>query len=620
MINMKYFVISNTLINDIIHVLSNWVVPIWVVFGQFNKMTKMYINQAQFFIRRFNQSIRLIVAFVCGCCFSLNAFAVDAGSVLKQQTDLDTRRELPTSIPENLIEDEVPQASSPSDLKIRVLRFEFEGSITSVKKDELQDLVSPYEGKTLTFSEIQAVAKLITKLYASKGFFLASAIVPKQEVVDGVIKILINEGSLDPTDPIRIKSNQLRLKEESIKDYFSGAIKSGALKQSALERSILNLNDNPGITSSANLEPGSKPGTTRVVMDVNEGPLLDANIYADNYGGRYTGSDRLSATVNLNNPSRYGDKLSLFAVTAIEQQFDLFKLSYALPIGRSGLRANVSYTDLNFKLGKELRNDDITGHARNWTMGLRYPLYRTAKTSLTLGGGYDWKSNYNEVAGVATGDRQIDVYNANLTLEHVDKFLGGGFSQVQLTHLTGDLDVSRFVASDTARAAGQYQKTSLQAVRIQRGTERISFQFLANGQVAQKNLDGSEKLILGGPAGIRAYPAGEGAGDEGYRYSLDARYVLATGTKLGDFVLSTFYDYGKIWQYQNPGLINGLTNNSYSLEGWGIGLDMIAAGKYTVKAGWAKPIGNNPLRTADGKDSDGTSRDSRFWLMGTVSF
>ncbi len=134
MINMKYFVISNTLINDIIHVLSNWVVPIWVVFGQFNKMTKMYINQAQFFIRRFNQSIRLIVAFVCGCCFSLNAFAVDAGSVLKQQTDLDTRRELPTSIPENLIEDEVPQASSPSDLKIRVLRFEFEGSITSVKK------------------------------------------------------------------------------------------------------------------------------------------------------------------------------------------------------------------------------------------------------------------------------------------------------------------------------------------------------------------------------------------------------------------------------------------------------------------------------------------------------
>jgi hemolysin activation/secretion protein len=583
-------------------------------------MTKMYINQAQFFSRRLNQSMRLIAALLYGCCFSSNAFAVDAGSVLKQQTDLDTRRELPTSIPENLIEDEVPQASSPSDLKIRILRFEFEGSITSVKKDELQDLVSPYEGKTLTFSEIQAVAKLITKLYASKGFFLASAIVPKQEVVDGVIKILINEGSLDPTDPIRIKSNQLRLKEESVKDYFSGAVKGGALKQSALERSILNLNDNPGITSSANLEPGSKPGTTRVVMDVNEGPLLDATVTADNYGGRYTGSDRLSATANLNNPSRYGDKLSLLAVTAVEQKFDLFKLSYALPLGRSGLRANVSYTDLNYELGKEFRNDDSIGQARNWTYGLKYPLYRTAMTSLTVGGAYDWKSNYNESAGATVSDKQINVYNASLTLENVDKVFGGGFTQVQLTQYTGDLDLGRFKSSDTARTSGQYQKTGAQLLRIQRGTERLSFQFLANGQTAQRNLDGSEKIILGGPAGIRAYPAGEGAGDEGYRYSLDARYVLATGTKLGDFVLSTFYDYGKIWQYQNSSLITGLTNNSYSLEGWGIGLDMIAAGKYSVKAGWAKPIGNNPARTAEGKDSDGTSRDSRFWLMGTVSF
>lgn len=578
------------------------------------------INNKNEFLRDCLSSIKIVLPILCVSFFTASAYAVDAGSVLKQQTDLETRRDLPDAIPQDLLEPDALQSSDRSEIKIKVSRFELEGGITSVPKEDLINIVSAYEGQSLTFNEIQTIAKLITKFYAGKGFFLAVATVPKQEVVDGVVRILITEGSLDPVEPVRIKSNQLRLKEDAIKSYFDKAVKEAVLKQSSLERSILNLNDNPGITSSANLEPGSKPGTTRVVMDVNEGPLLDASVTADNYGGRYTGSDRLSATVNLNNPSRYGDKLSLFAVTAIEQQFDLFKLSYALPIGRSGLRANISYTDLNFKLGKELRNDDITGHARNWSYGLRYPLYRTAKTSLTLGGGYDWKSNYNEVASVATGDREINVYNTSLTLEHVDKFLGGGFSQVQLTHLTGDLDVSRFTAQDQARAAGQYQKTSLQVVRIQRGTERISFQFLANGQTAQRNLDGSEKLILGGPAGIRAYAPGEGAGDEGYRYSLDARYVLATGTKLGDFVLSTFYDYGKIWQYQNSSLIADLTNNSYSLEGWGIGLDMIAAGKYTVKAGWAKPLGNNPARTAEGKDSDGTSRDSRFWLMGTVSF
>jgi len=551
---------------------------------------------------------------------AMNAYALDAGTVLKQESDLELSRDLPTSIPEQLIEPEAPKSVDAPELRIAVLRFEFEGTISVVSQAELRKLVADYENKTLSFSEIQAVAKRIKKLYADKGYFLASAIVPKQEVMGGIVKILINEGAIDPADPVRIKSNQLRLKEDAVKAYFSPAFKEGVLKQSALEKSILNLNDNPGITSSANLEPGSKPGTTRVVMDVNEGPLLDATLSADNYGGRYTGSDRVSATVNLNNPSRYGDKLSLLAVTAVEQQFDLFKLSYGLPVGRSGLRANIAYTDLSYKLGKEFKNDDSIGHARNWTYGLRYPLYRTAMTSVTVNGGYDWKSNYNETSNAAVSDKQIDVYNANLTLEHVDRLLGGGFSQIQLTYFNGDLDLGRFKSSDTAQTSGQYQKANFQLVRIQRGTERLSFQLVANGQTAQKNLDGSEKLILGGPAGVRAYPAGEAAGDEGYRYSIDARYVLATGTKVGDLVLSTFYDYGKIWQYQNPSLVTDLTNNAYSLEGWGIGLDVIAAGKYAIKAGWAKPLGHNPGRTADGKDSDGTSRDSRFWLMGTVSF
>ncbi len=548
------------------------------------------------------------------------ATGTDAGAVLKRETDIEFRRELPTAIPLDLIESDEAKPADASELRIMVQRFEFEGEISAVSEEDLRKIVADFENKTLTFKEIQAVAKKISKFYADKGYFLGSATVPKQEVVDGVVRILINEGALDPAEPIRIKSNQLRLKEESVRAYFDSALDQGVLQQSKLERSILNLNDNPGITSSANLEPGSTPGTTRVVMDVNEGPLLDATVVGDTYGGRYTGTDRLSATVNLNNPTHYGDKLSLFVMTAIEQEFDLVKLSYGLPIGRSGLRANIAYTDLTYKLGKELASTDSTGQAKNWTYGLKYPIYRTAMTSLSLAGGYDWKSNYNASAGVASSDKKIDVYNANLTLDHVDKVLGGGFSQVQLTYFDGDVNLGQFQSTDTAMTSGQYQKTSLQLLRIQRGTERLSFQFLGNVQSAQKNLDGSEKFILGGPAGVRAYPAGEAVGDDGYRYSLDARYVLATATKMGDWVLSAFYDYGKIWQYDKPALITDLTNNSYSLEGWGVGLDVIAAGKYAVKGVWAKTIGINPGRDANGNDSDGTSHDSRFWLMGTVSF
>lgn len=544
----------------------------------------------------------------------------DAGNVLKRESDLEMRRDLPTSIRTDLLQEGEPVKSDEAELRIQVKKFQIEGSISVVSEEDIFKILAEYENKSLTFKEIQAVARKITQFYTNKGYALASATVPKQEVLDGIVKILINEGSIDPNQPIKFKTNQLRLDENFARSYFDSAFENGVFKQEKLERSILNLNDNPGITSSANLEPGSKSGTTRVVMDVNEGPLLDGSVMADNYGSRYTGSDRLSASLNLNNPSHYGDRLSFYGVTAVEQQFDLLKLNYGLPIGSSGLRANISYTDLQFKLGKELKDSDSTGHARNWTYGLRYPLYRTSMTSLSISGGYDWKSNYNESANQAVSDKFLDVYNTNLILEHVDKFLGGGFSQAMVGYINGDLDLGRFESDDTAKTSGRYQKTNAQLVRIQRGTERLSFQFIWNYQRATKNLDGSEKIILGGPAGIRAYPAGEAAGDEGYRYSIDARYVLATASKVGDVVLSTFYDYGRIWQYDNPGLISGLSNNSYSLQGWGVGLDVIAAGKYSLKTVWAKPIGGNPGRDSSGNDSDGTSRDSRFWLMGTVSF
>lgn len=557
---------------------------------------------------------------------SASSFAVDAGALMKQENDLQNSLSLPNSIPTNLLDLQRPEQQQGNGLTIQVKRFVLKGEIALVSEEKLQDLVADLLGKPLSFQQIQSAAERINRYYNEQGYFLAQAIIPKQEVVDGTIVIYITEGKLDQEEPIKINPSKLRLNENTVKKYINNAL-SRNLKQSSLERGILNLNDNPGVSASASLEPGKAPGTTRIVLDVTEGPLFEGSVVADNFGSRYTGSDRLSTNLSLNNPLGYGDNVNFSWVTAIEQKFDMLKLGYSFPIGRSGLRGNIAYTDLYFELGKTLKPLNGVGHSRNWSSGLSYPIYRSASTALMLGAGYDWKASYNEMLGAATSDKRTNVFNGSLTLSHVDKILGGGFTQAQVAQVVGDLDLSRIATNydadqgdGGARTNGSYQKTSFQLVRIQRGTERLSFQGLLAGQYAQTNLDGAEKFMLGGPAGVRAYPAGEASGDHGYRFSVDAKYALATGTRIGDIVLSTFYDYGKIWQYENTSLINGLTNNSYDLAGWGLGLDVVASGKYTLKAGWAKAIGSNPGQSADGNNSDGLSHQSRFWLMGNVSF
>ena len=60
-------------------------------------------------------------------------------------------------------------------------------------------------------------------------------------------------------------------------------------------------------------------------------------------------------------------------------------------------------------------------------------------------------------------------------------------------------------------------------MRLQGVTDTLSLYAAFNGQVASKNLDNSEKMGLGGPAGVRAYPTGEAYGDQGYILNLEAR-------------------------------------------------------------------------------------------------
>jgi hemolysin activation/secretion protein len=304
------------------------------------------------------------------------------------------------------------------------------------------------------------------------------------------------------------------------------------------------------------------------------------------------------------------------------------KIGYAFPIGTDGLRGGISYTSLGFHLGGEMATDPATlGSATDWNINLRYPLYRTSLTAVYLGATYDWKTAFNQSVGVTTSDKRVEVFGTSLTLEHTDDFLGGGFSQFQLGAATGRLDLSRVdqnlsddQADTGAQTNGAYNKGSLQFVRIQRGTERLSFQIIAAGQISNKNLDGSEKFSLGGPTGVRAYPAGEGSGDQGYKVSVDAKYALASATVIGDLIGSIFYDYGLVQQNKNPTNLTLTTPNSYSLSGWGIGFDAVAAGKFTLKAGWAHSIGSNPGASATGNNSDGRPYRYRYWLLANVSF
>lgn len=551
----------------------------------------------------------------------------DAGTLLQQQQNLDRLPKTPLDEPQ--LEEKSPIKKPPTDqVTVFVHTFKISGETTAFTHDRLLALLDNYINTHLSISDLQHAANIITNFYQQQGYFLARAYLPKQDVTESIVTITVQEGLLDGDDGILINDNDFRLRPDYAKRIINNALQPNQpLKQQQLERGLLLLNDLAGITANANLKQGSSLGTTRIELNIAEDSLFNSNFRYDNYGSRYTGGERATANVSLNNVTGYGDQLFLSGTKATNGDYDYINLSYAIPLGVSGLRTAISYSYLDYGIGKELKALDAKGDAKTWNVNLRYPLIRTQKQSLYLTGSYDRKDFYNESFGTETSNKQLDIATISLNLKHNDRIWGGGYTLANFAISSGDLDLSENainLAQDQSaigpNTQGHFQKLSWSTTRVQYGTNSLILLGSLYGQLASKNLDSSEKFQLGGPSGVRAYPASEATGDDAIRASLEAHYHLGNHPTFGSFNVQTFYDWGRIRRFHNDRKLSLSTKNNYSLSGYGIGISVSKAKQYDVRLQWAHKIGSNPLADLQGNDSDGKDDKSRIWLSFSAYF
>ena len=348
----------------------------------------------------------------------------------------------------------------------------------------------------------------------------------------------------------------------------------------------------------------------------------------DNYGNRYTGQNRLTGTLYVNNPSQAGDQITYRKTYSTSKNFDLNSVSYNFPLGRDGLRANISINDLNYNIAKELKTEPMSqGDAQTFAIIFNYPIERTAKRALFISQEINKKYLYNETTGVVSSDKNIESYRTNMSIQYIDDFLSGGYTQFSIDQSFGALDLSGSASdlntdqsSTGAKTNGNYAKTFVQFYRLQRIVDKLDLQVLGAAQISNKNLDSSEKFTLGGVSGVRAYPSGEASGDEGKKISYDLKYDASDYSffpKTNMFI-SVFYDYGTVQQYNDLLNINLTTPNKYSLKGWGTSLDLLSGQKFGLKLGWADSLSGNPGKTSSGNNSDGKDNTSRYWFLGSI--
>lgn len=480
----------------------------------------------------------------------------------------------------------LPPAPTPTPTPSEfAVKFELKGvrfvGNTVVSTEELNALAADKIGQQVTFSDIQEIAARVTQRYRSAGYFLAQAVVPPQEVKDGVVEISVIEERLGK---IRIERTEgAPISEERIRSFLRKLRPGAPLNEEALAKSMLLLSDLPGITVQSSLEPGEEAGTADLVVEIGKGRRIGFAVDADNFGIPSAGEKRFGATARVASPFGIGDNLDLRMMIAESNRTNSVRLGYELPVGVAGTRAGVAVANLYYDLGQPFEVLGAKGYARVVDASVFHPFVRSRKMTLigSLSGQANWLNDRLETFGFSN-PRFIPTTSAGLTLDSRDNLLGGGFNNANALVTVGwvDFESQEGLTVDEVPGGrdtnGVFSKLVMSLSRLQAIRPRLNMYLGVVGQVASKNLDNLQRISLGGPRAVRAYSTGALVADEGLMATAELRYSV-----LPEVTLSAFYDAG--WARINTNPIPAVPNNNWTLGGYGIGFFVGKAGNFLLQ-------------------------------------
>ena len=401
-------------------------------------------------------------------------------------------------------------------------------------------------GHDLTLPELRNAAARITRFYNDRGYVLAQAYLPAQDVVGGTVTIAVVEG--------RYGAIELR-NQSGVPDALAGGMLDGLnpgdpVAIAPLERRLLLLSDIPGVVVHSTLSPGAEVGSSDLTVDLTRARRISGSLEADNAGNRYTGAYRFGGSVNLHNPTGLGDLISLRLLASTEG-LAYGRAAWQAPLGDATV--GLAYTHLQYDLGREFAVLDAGGTADIFSVFASYPLIRSRNANLYALASFDAKFLSDEIGLVSqVSDKEIRALTVGLRGDSRDGFGGGGWNTGSWSWTSGELDIEspfeRAADAVTARSQGGFNKLQYALSRLQTVSGPLSLYGSIRGQMATDNLDPSEKMELGGAYAVRAYPEGEAYGDEGYVATIEARLALDewTASLPGRFQLIGFVDAGEV--------------------------------------------------------------------------
>jgi hemolysin activation/secretion protein len=495
-----------------------------------------------------------------------------------------------------------PARSAGGDVKdqspsILVRRVVIEGA-TTIPADELAFAYKDLLGRKISNQELAGIVSAISEKYRSAGFHLSRAVIPPQDVADGILRVKVIEGGF----------KELVLKGEGAEKFdlrgmLAPVLAEQASRLSTLERQLLLANARPGvrIEDTAIEEIETATGQFRLILEVRTWHVF-TSVGVDNLGSSSVGPWQSHGTAAFNSYLTPGDSLVFNASTTPGdlRQLRFGRIAYDLPVGIDGTRIGASgyYSEVWPGDYRRLFSDNVkTGSFE--VHGSIVPL-QTQSATITLTAATTFTdASEHDVFGLLYADR---IRTASLTADTrvQDSLRGTNYFTLNFRQGLDILGASPRDDDYISRwdTSPKFSATTFWFTRYQTLTDAWSVKLAAAGQTSSGPVYTSQQFYLGGVAFGRGYGSAEISGDNGLAGSAELRFDQKTSYQyLSGYQLYAFVDSGVAWNsgYQ---MSEGL-----SLTSFGAGIRLFMTDGLQADIGVAAPLGY--------RAPDNSTRDAR---------
>lgn len=436
-----------------------------------------------------------------------------------------------------------------------VSRIVVDGS-TVFSEAELAEATAPFVGRLLSAEGLYQARDAVTRLYQQRGYITSGAILPDQEVREGVVHLRVVEGRLAQVEiaptrffrPGYFRSRLARAGRAPVDVY-------------RLERALQLLQSDPLVERvTARLEPTAARGESRLVVEVVEALPVGLDLVASNHRavsvGEYAG-DVISYAANL-----IGIRDELRFDFGVASGLLDFYVSYAVPVTPWDTLVGFHFRDSNGDVVlEEFEPLDIQSFARTLGFSLEQPIFRDTGRELRAGLIAEYRESNTTLRDddFCTIAGAIDCRPQLAVLRFFQQYSASRqrSALAMRSAFSVGIDTLDATRNPGAVADGQFFSWLGQMQWVYQLPDTLRDSLIVtrlDTQLAADPLLPIEKFAVGGARTVRGYRENQLVRDSGVVGSVEVRVPVLRLRRSGlSLELAGFLDFGHAWDEAGPG-------------------------------------------------------------------